>query len=45
MELSWLMRIRIAASLAIGIILLGLLPWSLVKLPQKNSVVLLLDKA
>lgn len=31
MELSWLMRIRILASLAIGVMLLGFLPWGLVK--------------
>jgi hypothetical protein len=41
MELSWLMRIRIAASLAIGIILLGLLPWNLVKPPAEGVFALL----
>jgi hypothetical protein len=37
MELSWIMRFRIAASLAIGIVLLGFLPWSLVK-PAADGV-------
>jgi hypothetical protein len=37
MELSWTMRFRILAALAIGIILLGLLPWNLVK-PDANEV-------
>ncbi len=36
MELSWLMRIRIVASLAIGVVLLGLLPWNLVKPPAEG---------
>jgi hypothetical protein len=33
MELTWTMRLRIIASLAIGIILLGFLPWNLIKPP------------
>jgi hypothetical protein len=42
MELSWLMRFRIAAVLAIGIVLLGILPASLVK-PPADSVFALLS--
>lgn len=42
MELSWLMRFRILASLAIGVILLGLLPWNLVK-PDANEVFAILS--
>jgi hypothetical protein len=37
MELSWTMRFRIFAALAIGVILLGLLPWNLIK-PDANEV-------
>ena len=42
MELSWLMRIRIAASLAIGAVLLGFLPWNLLR-PQADDVFALLS--
>ncbi|MCK5174402.1 MAG: hypothetical protein KAR47_13490, partial [Planctomycetes bacterium] len=31
MELSLLMRLRIAAAMAVGVVLLGILPWSLVR--------------
>lgn len=37
MELSWTMRFRIMTSLAIGAVLLGLLPWGLVK-PEADGV-------
>jgi hypothetical protein len=42
MELSWLMRIRIIASLAIGAVLLGFLPWNLVR-PDAGGVFALLS--
>ncbi|MDD5134024.1 MAG: hypothetical protein PHP01_01270 [Phycisphaerae bacterium] len=42
MELSWLMRFRIAAAIAIGVLLLGLLPWDIVK-PDANEVFALLS--
>jgi hypothetical protein len=42
MELSWLMRFRIMASLAIGVVLLGLLPWNLVK-PAADGVFVFLS--
>ena len=41
MELSWLMRFRIAASFAIGAVLLGFLPWSFVR-PAADGVFTLL---
>jgi hypothetical protein len=42
MELSWLMRIRIVVSLAIGVVLLGLLPAGLVK-PGADGVFAILN--
>jgi hypothetical protein len=42
MELSWLMRIRIAASLVIGVVLLGFLPWNLLK-PDAGGVFAILS--
>lgn len=37
MELTWTMRLRIIASLAIGVWLLGLLPWNMIK-PAAHGV-------
>ena len=31
MELSWLMRFRIAAAMAVGVVLLGILPWPMIR--------------
>jgi hypothetical protein len=42
MELSWIMRFRIIASLAIGVVLLGFLPWGLLK-PEAGGVFALLS--
>ena len=42
MELSWLMRFRIIASLAIGAVLLGFLPWNFVR-PDADGVFALLS--
>ncbi|MGA2915261.1 MAG: hypothetical protein ABSE89_04480 [Sedimentisphaerales bacterium] len=41
MELTWTMRLRIIASLAIGIILLGFLPWNLIKPPAEGVFTIL----
>jgi hypothetical protein len=41
MELTWLMRIRIAAALAIGIVLLGIVPADLVRPPADGVFALL----
>lgn len=41
MELTWLMRFRIAAALAVGIVLLGVLPWGLVRPPADGVFALL----
>jgi len=42
MELSWTMRIRIVLAVAIGVVLLGILPWNQIK-PQPEGVFALLS--
>jgi hypothetical protein len=39
MELSWLMKIRIAAAAAVGVILIGILAWPLAKPPELSGIV------
>ena len=41
MELSWLMRIRIIAAFAVGVLLVGLLPYSLVRPPADGVFAIL----
>lgn len=42
MELSWLSKIRIAIAIAIGVVLVGLLPWNMVK-PSAGGVFAILS--
>jgi hypothetical protein len=42
MELSWTMRIRIVLAVAIGVVLLGILPWNQIK-PQPEGIFALLS--
>ncbi len=39
MELSWLMKIRITAAAAVGVILIGILAWPLAKPPELSGIV------
>jgi hypothetical protein len=39
-ELSWLMRLRIAAAAAVGVVLIGILAWPLAAPPEPFGVVL-----
>ena len=43
MELSWLMKLRIAAAVATGVVLIGILAWPLAAPPEPSGAVSLLD--